>query len=61
VSRRAALVVEVAVYRDPHAAPGGSRYRSREVLRPPATISPLGAPGAIIPVAQSLPPTPARA
>jgi Uma2 family endonuclease len=53
--------VALEVYRDPHAAPGGSRYRSREVLRPPATISPLGAPGAIITVAQLLPPAPAGA
>ena len=53
--------VALEVYRDAQATPQDARYRSRETLRPPATISPLGAPGAIIPVAQLLPPAPARA
>jgi len=46
------------VYRDPvaaAAAPYGFRYRSVTRLRPPATVTPLAAPSAVIPVADLLP------
>ncbi len=33
----------------------GSVYRSVDILRPPSTVTPLGAPGALIPVADLLP------
>jgi Uma2 family endonuclease len=51
------LVVEV--HRAPEAAPEGvygAVYRSVDILRPPATIAPLAAPDAHIPVADLLPP-----
>jgi len=46
------------VHRDPQPAadaPYGWAYRSIDVLRPPATVTPLGAPGARILVADLLP------
>jgi Uma2 family endonuclease len=46
------------VCRDPRSAaeaPHDAIYRSTEALRPPATVTPLGAPGARIPVAELLP------
>ena len=46
------------VYREPvatPAAPYGFRYRSVTRLRPPATVTPLAAPSAAIPVADLLP------
>ena len=46
------------VHRDPEASPDalyGWRYRSVVTLRPPATVAPLAAPGASIPVADLLP------
>lgn len=46
------------VYREPVAAPAapyGFRYRSVTRLRPPATVTPLAAPSAAIPVADLLP------
>ena len=55
-----ANVVErvLEVHREPHpaaAAPYGWLYRSIELLRPPATVTPLAAPGALILVADLLP------
>jgi len=46
------------VYREPEVAPGtvhGWRYGRIETLRPPATVTPLIAPGRAIPVADLLP------
>ena len=46
------------VHREPEASPAapyGWRYRSVETLRPPATVTPLAAPGRAIPVADLLP------
>ena len=46
------------VHRAPHAAADaayGWVYRSVEILRPPATVTPLGAPAARVPVADLLP------
>jgi Uma2 family endonuclease len=46
------------VYREPVAAPAapyGFRYRSVTRLRPPATVTPLAAPSAAVPVADLLP------
>jgi len=46
------------VHRDPHVeadAPHGSVYRSVEILRPPAMVTPLAAPTALIRVADLLP------
>ena len=46
------------VHRTPHPAADavyGWVYRSVEILRPPATVTPLGAPGAQVPVADLLP------
>src|SRR5439155_172473 len=46
------------VHRGPHAAADaayGWVYRSVDILRPPATLTPLGAPGARIAVADLLP------
>jgi len=49
-------VLEVHRRPEPAAdAPHGWRYGSVEVLRPPATVTPLAAPGASIPVADLLP------
>jgi len=48
----------VEVHRDPQPAPDASHgwaYRSVDVLRPPATLAPLSAPGRPIPVADLLP------
>ena len=36
-------------------SPHGWVYRSVEILRPPASVTPLGAPGSLIPVADLLP------
>jgi Uma2 family endonuclease len=47
------------VHREPYSVPEaefGARYRSVEVLRPPATVTPLAAPTARIAVADLLPP-----
>jgi Uma2 family endonuclease len=52
--------LSVEIHRDPRLAPDGWHYRSREVLRPPATVTPLGAPGSVIALADLLPPDPAR-
>ena len=46
------------VHREPRSAPEtayGCVYRSVEILRPPASVTPLGAPGSLIPVADLLP------
>jgi len=46
------------VHREPRPepeSPHGWVYRSVEVLRPPAWVTPLGAPGSLIPVADLLP------
>ena len=46
------------VHREPQPvadAPYGWVHRSVEILRPPATVTPLAAPGALIPVADLLP------
>ena len=46
------------VYRQPTAAADTARgwvYGSAEILRPPATVTPLAAPGAVIPVVDLLP------
>ena len=44
------------VHREPHADPGaGAFYRSVATLRPPATVTPLAAPGVTIPVADLVP------
>jgi len=46
------------VHREPHVeadAPHGSVYRSIELLRPPATVTPLASPTALIRVADLLP------
>ena len=46
------------VHREPEASPAalyGWRYRSVETLRPPATVTPLTAPGRSIPVTDLLP------
>ena len=43
------------VYREPRGAPDDSRYGSIDVLRPPARVTPLGAPGSVIAVADLLP------
>ena len=46
------------VHRDPRPEPEtayGWVYRSVEILRPPASVTPLGAPGSLIPVADLLP------
>ncbi len=46
------------VYREPAAdpsAPFGWRYAQREVLSPPAQVSPLAAPGASVRVGDLLP------
>jgi Uma2 family endonuclease len=46
------------VHREPHPEPEtayGWVYRSVEILRPPASVTPLGAPGSLIPVADLLP------
>ena len=48
----------VEVHRDPGPAPdpgAGWTYRSRRILREPATVSPLAAPAAMIPVGEPLP------
>jgi Uma2 family endonuclease len=45
----------VEVHRDPRLARGAWRYRALRVLRPPATVTPLGAPGSVIAVADLLP------
>jgi len=48
----------IEVHREPEASPEalyGWRYRSVTVLRPPATVAPLVAPGRSIPVADLLP------
>jgi Uma2 family endonuclease len=48
----------VEVYREPRLSPGAAddwTYRSVEVLRPPATVTPLAAPRAAMPVADLLP------
>ena len=48
----------VEVYRDPQPDPPaayGWLYRDVVVLRPPATVTPLAVPGAVIPVAELLP------
>jgi Uma2 family endonuclease len=48
---------DLTVYRRPArtATPAGWRYRSVTVHRPPATVSPLAAPGARIRIADLLP------
>jgi Uma2 family endonuclease len=46
------------VYREPQPAPGTENdwtYRTADVLRPPAHVTPLGAPGVRIPLADLLP------
>jgi hypothetical protein len=46
------------VHRAPRPEPEtvhGWVYRSLEILRPPASVSPLGAPSSLIPVADLLP------
>ena len=46
------------VHREPRSVPEtpyGWVYRSVEILRPPASVTPLGAPGSLIPVADLLP------
>ena len=46
------------VHREPRRQPEtahGWVYRSVEILRPPASVTPLGAPGSLIPVADLLP------
>ena len=46
------------VHREPRPQPEtahGWVYRSVEILRPPASVTPLGAPGSLIPVADLLP------
>ena len=46
------------VHREPEASPAalyGWRYRNIEMLRPPATVVPLAAPGSSVPVADLLP------
>jgi hypothetical protein len=45
------------VHRDLHAlgGPRGRRYRSIQILRPPARVAPLAAPDALIDVAELLP------
>jgi Uma2 family endonuclease len=46
------------VHREPRLEPGaayGWVYRFVEILRPPASVTPLGAPGSFIPVADLLP------
>src|SRR5262245_14817559 len=44
------------MYRDPQLAPSeGWRYAAAALLRPPATVTPLGAPGAVITIADLLP------
>jgi len=46
------------VHREPHSEPEsayGWVYQSVEILRPPASVTPLGAPGSLIPVADLLP------
>ena len=46
------------VHREPRPAPDtayGWVYRSVEILRSPASVTPLGAPGSLIPVADLLP------
>jgi Uma2 family endonuclease len=43
------------VHRDPQSAGEDSAYRSQEVLRPPAVVTPLAAPAARIAVADLLP------
>ena len=46
------------VHREPQRAADAARgwgYRSVEILRPPARVTPLGAPGALIPVTDLLP------
>ena len=46
------------VHREPEPsadAAFGARYRTVEILRPPATVTPLAAPAAVIPVADLLP------
>ena len=48
----------VELHRDPQATRGGKggwRYRSVQILRPPARITPLAAPGALIDVSDLLP------
>ena len=45
------------IYRDPQPAPSeGWRYADVEIMRAPATVTPLGAPHAIVEVAELLPP-----
>ena len=53
-------LVEAAleVHRDPRPAPDAAEgwlYTSREVLRPPASVIPLGAPGSVVAVSDLLP------
>jgi Uma2 family endonuclease len=43
------------VHRDPRSTRAGWSYASVEVLRPPATVIPLGAPAAVVAVAELLP------
>jgi hypothetical protein len=44
------------MYREPQlAASEGWRYAAVAILRPPATVTPLGAPGAVITIADLLP------
>jgi Uma2 family endonuclease len=44
------------IYRDPQPASAGWRYAALEILRPPATVTPLGAPHSVVPLAELLPP-----
>ncbi|HEY3099595.1 MAG TPA: Uma2 family endonuclease [Methylomirabilota bacterium] len=45
------------IHRDPHRAPSaGWHYAAVEILRPPATVTPLGAPHSVVAVAELLPP-----
>jgi Uma2 family endonuclease len=47
--------VSLEVHRDPRFARGAWRSRAQQVLRPPATLTPLGAPGSVVAVADLLP------